>query len=94
MVSIIFGMVFAGIGFFTLSGRPIGLGNLKQKYTEASADAFIRQAGICEIVTGLGSIIEGIFEKGYFLVAGFILELGGIFALIVCFFSTLKKKRI
>ena len=94
MISIIFGLVFAGVGVLTLSGRPIGLGNgaMREKYTEASIASFIRKAGICEIITGAGSIIEGIFEKGPFLAAGFVIELAGIFGLVISYFTTLKKK--
>ena len=94
MISIIFGIVIAGVGALTLSGRPIGLGNgsMREKYTEASIAAFIRKAGICEIITGAGSIVEGIFEKGPMLAAGFALELGGIFGLVISYFTTLKKR--
>ena len=94
MVSIIFGLVLAVVGVLTLSGRPIGLGNgtLRQKYTEESIARFVRRSGICEIVIGAGSIVEGIFDKGPLLAAGFVIELGGIIGLVAGYFTTLKKK--
>jgi len=92
MISIIFGLVIIGIGVLTLMGRSIGLGNLRSKYTESSIKLFLNKAGICEIVMGSGSVLEGIFEKGYPLVIGFILEIAGIVSLLYCYFTTLKKK--
>ena len=93
MISIVFGAVIAGIGILTLKGKMIGLGNLRAKFTERSIGEFLQRAGICEIITGAGSIVEGIFEKGMPLMIGFILELGGIFGLVISYFTVLKKKQ-
>lgn len=83
MESYVFGGVFILIGLLTASGKPIGFGKYREKYTTQSMNRFLPWAGVSEIVLGIGSIFQEIKNTVFFHFTGWLISILGILLFII-----------
>ena len=93
MESYAFAAVFIIVGILTSTGKPVGMGRFRDRYTPESLGRFLPWAGLSEIILGVGSIIQEIKNTPMNHLVGWLVSVSGILLFIILMGVILVKRR-